>query len=140
LFDGIGTHLLQVIDHLGNRVCKELSFAGADPFEPDPIICKAHLVEDALQDGYPSPSFVISRLIMAVSGMTPSDQHAICSVDEGFEDIDRIHRSRTHQMNDADIGRILLPRGAGQICSRIGAPVAEKSDNPRFKLSHVYPP
>jgi hypothetical protein len=43
-------------------------------------------------------------------------------------------------MDDADIGGILLPGRPGQVRPRIGAPVAKKGYNPRFKLSHLIPP
>jgi hypothetical protein len=72
--------------------------------------------------------------------MASSDQHSVRSIDESLEDINGIDGSRTHQMDDADIGGILLAGRPGQVRSRIGAPVAKKSYNPRFKLSHLVPP
>jgi hypothetical protein len=47
LFHGIWTHLLQFIYHLGHRVCEEFSLTRTDPFEPDTIIRKTHLLKDA---------------------------------------------------------------------------------------------
>jgi hypothetical protein len=43
-------------------------------------------------------------------------------------------------MDDPDIGGILLAGGPSQVRSRIGAPVAKKGYNSRFKLSHFIPP
>jgi hypothetical protein len=43
-------------------------------------------------------------------------------------------------MDDPDIRRILLSGRARKIRAGIRAPVAEKSDDPRFELGHLLPP
>jgi len=140
LFYGIGAQFLQTLNQLGHRICEELSFASTDPPEPDPILRKPHLLQDPFEDGQSSAGLIISRLIMTVSWMAPPNQNSVRSIDESLEDINGIDGSRAHQMDDADIGGILLPSGPGQVRSRIGAPVAKKGYNPRFKLSHFQPP
>jgi hypothetical protein len=77
---------------------------------------------------------------MTVSWMASSDQNPIRSIDERLKDIDGIDGSRAHQMDDPDIGGILLTGGPSQVRPRIGAPVAKKGYNPRFKLRHLVPP
>jgi len=140
LFHGIGAQFLQTLNHLGYRICEELSFAGTDPPKPDPILCKPHLLQNPFKDGQSSAGLIISRLIMTVSWMASSDQNSVRSIDESLEDINGIDGSRAHQMDDTDIGGILLTGGPGQVRSRIGAPVAKKGYNPRFKLRHLIPP
>jgi len=73
---------------------------------------------------------------MTVSWMASSDQNSVRPIDESLKDINGIDSSRAHQMDDADIGGILLTGSPSQVRSRIGAPVAKKGYNSWFKLSH----
>jgi hypothetical protein len=69
-------------------------------------------VQDTLQNSYSSSGLVISRLVMAVARMAPSDQYTVRSVDEGLEH--RWNRQRASN-GSRNVRRILLPRGAGKI-------------------------
>jgi hypothetical protein len=77
---------------------------------------------------------------MAVSRVASSNQHSIRPIDEGLKHIDGIDGSRTHQVDDPNVGRILLPGCSCEIRSGVSAPVAKKRDDPRLKFTHLTPP
>jgi hypothetical protein len=72
--------------------------------------------------------------------MASSNQYSISSIHEGLEHVDGIYGPRAHQVDDADVGWILLSGSTSQIGSRVGAPVAKKGYNPWFKFRHLIPP
>ena len=78
--------------------------------------------------------------VMAVTGPTSSDQNAVRTVQKCLDDIFGVHHAAAHHADDFNIRRIGHPGRTGQIGCGKRAPIAEKGDDFRFKLTHWVPP
>jgi hypothetical protein len=70
---------------------------------------------------------------MTFSQVSPTQEDTIRPLGEGVDDQVGVHHTGAHDPDDSAVGRILDSRYPGQISAGIGAPVAEKSDDPRLK-------
>ena len=132
--EGVGTLFLERGNHLGDGIGKVLALAGRDPAEPDAVGIKAHLLEDGVEDGDTAAGFEVAGLVVAVAGVAAADEDAIGAFEEGLGDVDGVEAAGAHEADDADVGRVLDARGAGKVGAGVGAPVAQKGDDPRFEF------
>jgi hypothetical protein len=119
-----------------NGLGKLDAVTGTDPGQPESLIFKAELAENFFEKLDSPPGLKISIDIMAVSGVTSTDQDRIGSLKQGFYYIFRVNHAGTHDPNQPHIGRISQSGSSGQIRSGIRAPVANKSNDRRFEVSH----
>jgi hypothetical protein len=70
---------------------------------------------------------------MTVANVSPRHQHAVSAGIKGLEDKVGIDPAGTHHPDNPHIGRILKAAYPCQVSSGIGAPVAGKRNNLRFK-------
>jgi hypothetical protein len=78
----------------------------------------------------------ITFQVMAITEMSPGHQNAVAPVLERFQHEQRIDPPRTHHTHGSDTGRILQSGNARQIGAGVSAPVTQKSNDSRFKISH----
>jgi hypothetical protein len=78
----------------------------------------------------------ITFQVMAITEMSPGHQNAVAPVFERFQHEQRIDPPRTHHTHGSDAGRILQPGNACQVSPGVSAPVTQKSNDSRFKISH----
>jgi hypothetical protein len=57
----------------------------------------------------------ISFQEMAIAFLSAGGEDGICAILEGFQQMQCIQFPGAHQFNDAHVGRILQPHGAGQV-------------------------
>jgi hypothetical protein len=135
-FGLIGTQRSDLCHHFMNGLGEPDAVTGADPGQPEPFISKAELGKDLFEKFDPPPGLEISVDIMAVSGMTSTDQDRIGALKQGLDHIFGVDHTGTHDPNQPHIGRISQPGGSGQIRSGVSAPVANKSNDCGFEVSH----
>jgi hypothetical protein len=70
---------------------------------------------------------------MAVSDVSPAHQNPVCAALKGTENEMGGYRCRAHDSNGMNVRGILHSVYPGKVSCSIGAPVAEKCDNFRFK-------
>src|SRR5210317_1443693 len=109
---------------------------GANPGQPEPLISKAELGKDLFYKLDPPPSLEISVDIIAVSGVTSADQDRIGPLKQGLDHIFGVNHAGAHDPNQPHIGRISQSGSSSQIRSGVRAPVANKSNDGRFEVSH----
>jgi hypothetical protein len=119
-----------------NGLGKLDAVTGTDPGQPEPLIFKAELVKDLLEKLDSPPSLKISVDIMAVSGVTPTNKDGIGPLKHGLDHIFGVNHAGTHDPNQPHIGRISQSGSSGQIRSSVCTPVANKSNDRGFEVSH----
>jgi hypothetical protein len=119
-----------------NGLGKLDAVTGTDPGQPESLIAKAELGQDLFEKLDPPPSLEISVDIMAVSGVTSTDQDRIGPLKQGLDHIFGVNHTGTHDPNQPHIGRISQPGSSSQIRSSVSAPVANKSNDCGFEVSH----
>jgi len=70
---------------------------------------------------------------MAVPDVSPAHQNPVCPALKSAENEMGGYCGRAHDPNGMNVGRILHSAYPGKISRSIGAPIAEKCDNFRFK-------
>jgi hypothetical protein len=80
---------------------------------------------------------VITFQVMAFAGMSPRYPDAVCAFTQGGQKEFGTHPSGAGDPDHPDIWRILHPADTGQISGTIAAPVAQKSHNFWFPISHL---
>ena len=124
--------LLDLPDHLVDHPLDLLAFGGGNPFQAHALLLDAHVLEHPLQHLEAAEHLVVALDVVAVAGMAAADEHAVGAFGQRIEDELRVHPPGAHQPDDADVGGILQPRHAGEVCRRVGAPVAEERDDARL--------
>jgi len=87
--------------------------AGADPGQSEALISKAELGKNLFEKFDPPPSLEISVDIMAVSGVTATDQDRIGPLKQSFDYIFGVNHAGTHDPNQPHIGGISQSCGSG---------------------------
>jgi hypothetical protein len=82
----------------------------------------------------PGQCFVITIQVMTVAQVSPHDNDAVKPPIQGVHHQPGMHHTGTHGPNDPHVGRILQPGNTGQITTGIGAPVAQETEDDRFKF------
>jgi hypothetical protein len=71
----------------------------------------------------PSETFVITFVIMAVTGVTSADQDAVGAFLESFDYEGGIYPAGTHHTDHVDVGGVFDSGCTGEIGTGIGTPV-----------------
>jgi hypothetical protein len=83
-------------------------------------------------------SLNITFQVMAVTEVSTGHEDTVGPLLKGLDYKNRIHPTGAHHTYRSDIGRILQSGDARQVGTGIGAPVAQKGYDFRFKLSHIF--
>src|SRR3990167_4918511 len=134
----IRAEFLESGHHFGHRHGKALPLARADPAQPHAPLVEPCRFQNLVQRHVPAAGLVIAGLIMTVARMAAANEHAVRAFDQRLERVHRVHRAAAHQPHAAHVRRILQPRRAGQVCTRVRAPVAEKRDDTGFEVFVVH--
>jgi hypothetical protein len=119
-----------------NGLGKLNAVTGADPGQPEPLISKAELGNDLFEKFDPPSSLKISVNIMTISGVTSTDKNGIGPFKERLDHIFGVDHAGTHDPNQPHIGRISQSGSSSQVRSSVRAPVANKSNDCGFEVSH----
>jgi hypothetical protein len=82
-------------------------------------------------------SLDITFQVMAVTEMSPRNQHAVTPLPESLDDKVGIDPAGAHDPHSPQVGRILQPGDTGEIGTGIGAPVAKERYDFRLEITHV---
>jgi hypothetical protein len=101
---------------------------------------QTHEGEEFLEKGHPFDRHIITVQVMAVSDVSPPNQHTVRTVLKCSQHMMRGYGGRTHHPYRSYIRGVLEPAHTGQIGCAVGAPVAHKGYNFRLKMifSHLY--
>jgi hypothetical protein len=111
---------------LADDLRKFSPFRRGDPGELDPAFFKPEVFEEPFQGCRLSSPHIVPGEIMAVSRMTPRDQHSIDPALKGLENKERVDSTGAGDPDDADVRRILDPRCSGKVRPGIRTPVTEE--------------
>src|SRR4030042_1196792 len=99
-----GTQRCDLVNELVNLVAELGSFGGGNPFQPQSLGLYPKLGKRFLEQHHTASRLIVTRAVMAISGMTASYHHPIGSLGKGVEDKGRLHPARAHGSNDPEIG------------------------------------
>ena len=102
------------------------------------LASKAHFIKEPFGILHPLHGPQISLQEMAVSDLSPANQHPIGPGLKGLEDVDRVDPARTGEFDHTYIMGILQPHGSSHIRCRVGAVRTDHCHYFRIKVFH-YP-
>jgi hypothetical protein len=112
---------------------KTHALGARDPFKTKPGLINAQDINQFPGHAEHLLCLYITIQVMTVADVSPSHQHAVGAGFKGLQNKVGIDPARTHHPDNPHIGRILKPAHPRKISSGIGAPVARKRNNFRFK-------
>ena len=71
------------------------------------IVFNAHLFHQALEQRKTAEHFVVSLLVMTVSGVAPADQNSVRAFGKRVQYELRVHAAGAHDPDDTRVGRVL---------------------------------
>jgi hypothetical protein len=101
-----------------------------------PARLHADVFQEVFQENEFPSGIVITFQVMAFTGVSPGNPHAVRTVPEGRQNKLGGHPSRAGNADDPEVGRVLKPVHTGKIRRAVGAPVAEKGRNPWFPVEN----
>jgi hypothetical protein len=131
---------LHFADHILYDSDKFIRLACRDPVKTESVFFDPELLQHPFQQMEPAEGFVISFLIMTVTGMATEDHHPVGSGLKSLHDELRIDPSGAHDPDDVHIVRINLPRTACSVSACIRTPVAEETHYLRFEFLYCNTP
>jgi hypothetical protein len=79
----------------------------------------------------------ITFQVMAITGQSTGDHHAVGAVFEGTQDVDEIHPPGAKNFDDLDRWRVLYAKAASEISGVVGAMAATKGNDVGLKFRHT---
>jgi len=129
LFNFTRSYLEDRFGHFIHQFGKLFPFTGTDPFKPQTFLFYPHLGDEFFQKLESPETFIISFLVMAVSGVATAYKNSVGALFECFQNKCWFYPAGTHDPYDPDVRGIMKPGSACKISAGIGTPVAEKSDD-----------
>jgi hypothetical protein len=77
---------------------------------------------------------------MAFTEVSPTHKNTIRPIDKPINEEDGIYPAGAHHPDHPDMVRVLKPSHPSRISRGIATPVAEKTEDFRFKLIHTFSP
>src|SRR4030043_188255 len=121
-------------DNLG----KPRTFSRGNPFQTESLRLNTEILQHQVYRVGPALRLLIPALIVAVADVTSTDQDAVGALRQGVDHQIRMNHAGTHYPYDPYTCRILKTGNTCQIRSRVGAPVAAKSNDERVKVFTHY--
>jgi hypothetical protein len=75
---------------------------------------------------------------MAVTDVSAGHQHAVGTLPQRINNKYGINPPRAHDPDGSQVAGILQPGNTGQIRTGVCTPVAQKRNNFRFKIGHIF--
>jgi hypothetical protein len=109
---------------LGDHFHEALGFSGRHPGQMEPLASDAGQLEQLLGQSDLFFRLNITFQVMAVADVSAGYQRAVTALPQRSRDEDRIHPTRAHHPDGANIGGVLHAGHPRQVGPGVGAPVA----------------
>jgi hypothetical protein len=113
-------------------------FGRRDPGKLKAAGFDSHMFHQIFKQGKFAAGVIITFQVMAFTGMSPRYPDAVSTFPQSSQKEFGAHSAGARYPDHPDVGRILHSADAGQIGGSIAAPVAQKSNNFRFPIGHIY--